>query len=278
MNSQIQLPRPNGGPSNFGATSSTRRNEVRMPRFFKRLFKFPQMDFEMAIWEIMSLIIAPKKVFRQIYYHKQTTKTYHRPDPSFTYLLSFFLTLTSLAWGFAYADGFTQTLHITLVFIFVHFLLLSLVTATVFYLLVGRLLGPGNSMLPGRRRGLYNLEGGEGKEELEFGYCWDVSIRAFVPVWAFLYVVQFLCMPLIGTNHWVSLLLGNTLYVFALTYYFIITFLGYNALPFLHHTELLLVPVAVATILWFASLFGFNMAKHFAPVLWAGARLRKTVG
>jgi hypothetical protein len=40
-----------------------------MPRFFKRLFKFPQMDFEMAIWEIMSLIIAPKKVFRQIYYH-----------------------------------------------------------------------------------------------------------------------------------------------------------------------------------------------------------------
>jgi hypothetical protein len=40
-----------------------------MPRFFKRMFKFPQMDFEMAIWEIMSLIIAPKKVFRQIYYH-----------------------------------------------------------------------------------------------------------------------------------------------------------------------------------------------------------------
>ena len=37
--------------------------------YLARLFKFPQMDFEMAIWEIMSLIIAPKKVFRQIYYH-----------------------------------------------------------------------------------------------------------------------------------------------------------------------------------------------------------------
>lgn len=44
-----------------------------MPRFFKRLFKFPQMDFEMAIWEIMSLIVAPKKVFRQIYYHVWST-------------------------------------------------------------------------------------------------------------------------------------------------------------------------------------------------------------
>lgn len=40
-----------------------------MPRFFKRLFKFPQMDFEMAVFEVINLIIAPKKVFRQIYYH-----------------------------------------------------------------------------------------------------------------------------------------------------------------------------------------------------------------
>lgn len=39
-----------------------------MPRFFKRLFKFPQMDFEMAVWEMTSLVIAPKKVFRSIYY------------------------------------------------------------------------------------------------------------------------------------------------------------------------------------------------------------------
>jgi hypothetical protein len=79
------------------------------------------------------------------------------------------------------------------------------------------------------------------------------------------------------THRRVSLLLSNSLYLLGLNYYFIITFLGYNALPFLHHTELLLVPVAVTAILWFASLFGFNMSTHFAPVLWAGARLRKSV-
>lgn len=39
---------------------------------FPRLFKFPQMDFEMAIWEMTSLLIAPKKVFRSIYYHVWT--------------------------------------------------------------------------------------------------------------------------------------------------------------------------------------------------------------
>ena len=74
-----------------------------------------------------------------------------------------------------------------------------------------------------------------------------------------------------------SILLSNTLYLVALNYYFIINFLGYNALPFLHHTELLLVPCAVTTILWFISLFGLNLSRHLAPVLWAGAKLRKEV-
>ncbi|KAF2730447.1 UNC-50 [Polyplosphaeria fusca] len=249
-----------------------------MPRFFKRLFKFPQMDFEMAIWEMTSLIIAPKKVFRSIYYHKQTKNTWHRPDPSFTYLLSLFLFLTSIAWGAAYADGFGPTLHVTLAFIFLHFVVLSLVIATICYLIVGRLLGPGVKGLPGRRRqGLFNMEAGEGGNELEFGYCWDVAIRAFVPIWVFLYVVQFLLMPVVASRYWLSLLIGNSLYLLALNYYFIITFLGYNALPFLHHTELLLAPIAVCTILWFASLFGLNLPKHLAPVLWAGAKLRKHV-
>ena len=36
-----------------------------------RLFKFPQMDFEMAIWEMTHLMYQPKKVFKSIYYHKR---------------------------------------------------------------------------------------------------------------------------------------------------------------------------------------------------------------
>ena len=42
-----------------------------------RLFKFPQMDFEMAIWEMTSLLIAPKKVFRSMYYHVGTLHLEH---------------------------------------------------------------------------------------------------------------------------------------------------------------------------------------------------------
>jgi hypothetical protein len=219
MNPHISLPRQHSGQLPFGgiAPSSSRAEGMRMPRFFKRLFKFPQMDFEMAVWEMTSLIISPKKVFRSIYYHvrihfdtaclvltgffqKQTKNTWHRPDPSFTYLLSFFLLLTSIAWGLAYADGFGKILRVTLFFIFGHFIGVSLLVSALAYFLVGRFLRPGVPGLPGRRRGLFTQPGES--EQLEFGYCFDVAIRAFFPVWVFLYVVQFLLMPVISRQYW----------------------------------------------------------------------------
>ncbi|KAI5306115.1 hypothetical protein KEM56_002175 [Ascosphaera pollenicola] len=45
--------------------------KIQVPRFIKRLLKFPQMDFEMAIWEMTTLLVAPKKVFKSMYYHKR---------------------------------------------------------------------------------------------------------------------------------------------------------------------------------------------------------------
>ncbi|KAL8657197.1 MAG: hypothetical protein Q9226_002156 [Calogaya cf. arnoldii] len=278
MNPHISIPRQHGNNSNFGGTTPTARsNGLRMPR----LLKFPQMDFERATWEMTQLIIAPKKVFRSIYYHvdhqKQTKNTYHLADPSFTYLLSSFQLLTGIAWGIATQGHAGPTLRLTLMFIFVHFLLSSLVIATLAYLLIGRLLGPGGKGLPPRmrRRGLFGEEGGgrDGEaEDLEFGYCFDVAIRAFFPVWICLYVGQFVLWYLIRGDHWISLFLGNTLYLVAFSYYVVIFFLGYNALPFLQHTELLLSPIVLYAVLWAASLFGFNIPKHIAPWMTLGGR------
>ena len=83
--------------------------------------------------------------------------------------------LTGIAWGVAYTKTAGATVRLTLLFVFVHFLAVSLLVATAAYFLVGRLLGPGIAGLPGRRRqqGLFT-QAGEG-EQLEFGYCFDVS-------------------------------------------------------------------------------------------------------
>lgn len=73
----IATPRENATPR-FGSMSSRGRtqNHIQLPRFFKRLFKFPQMDFEMSVWEMLSLLIAPKKVFRSVYYHVRLLSSY----------------------------------------------------------------------------------------------------------------------------------------------------------------------------------------------------------
>jgi hypothetical protein len=123
-----------------------------------------------------------------------------------------------------------RVVKVAVVFVFGHFLMGSLCVATVSYFLVGRALGPGVPGLPSwgrRQRGLFGNPPGEG-EQVEFGYCFDVAIRAFFPVWVFLYVVQFLLMTVIAKEYWISLFFGNTLYLLAFGYYTVITFLGYN--------------------------------------------------
>ena len=73
---------------------------MRVPPFFRRLFKFTSMDFEtvclavsilgdderakttQAVWEMTHLIIAPKKVFRNIYYHVCTPAHISPPQDS----------------------------------------------------------------------------------------------------------------------------------------------------------------------------------------------------
>lgn len=189
------------------------------------------MDFEMAIWEMTSLLIAPKKVFKSIYYHvspfnprfyliiiltrcvarnvrdlrpgtgdidpyanvldTETKNTWHRPDPSFTHLFSFFLLLTALAWGLAYTPSFGSIFRLSFFFIFFHFIGSSLLISTVAFFAIGRLFGPDGAAASltgfrgsrGRRRGAAQglfTQPGE-KDQLEFGYCFDVGVLVSRP-------------------------------------------------------------------------------------------------
>lgn len=70
-----------------------------------------------------------------------------------------------------------------------------------------------------------------------------------------------------------STFFGNTLYLAAFGYWTIITFLGYNALSFLHHTELLLSPMALWLFVWaFTVVGGINLPNWGAGWMLAGVR------
>ncbi|KAK2855567.1 hypothetical protein FQN49_005064 [Arthroderma sp. PD_2] len=294
MNPHISVPRQHAGPAHFGGASPQNRSPyIRIPQFLGRMFKVSQMDFEMAIWEMTSLVIAPKKVFKSInvgsHLAPKTKNTWHRPDPSFCYLLSFFLYLTGLAWGFAYKSTLSSIAGLGISFILFHFLGASLIVSTIMYFSVGRIFGPngpaavisewrgtrsslGRMRRRGPAQGLFALSGDN--EHVEFGYCFDVSNRAFFTLYLHLYILQFILLPVLtrGTDtspSFLATILGNTLYLSAFTYYTYISFLGYSNLPFLYHTELLLLPIVVMGILWFVSLIlGWGIVRQGGAVNW----------
>jgi hypothetical protein len=96
-------------------------------------------------------------------------------------LLLLFLALTGLAWGVAYTPSPAATVRVVLVFVFMHFLTSSLLTATIAYFLLGRCLGVGLPGLPRRRRqGLFGQpNGGSGgdAEQLDYEYCFCVRLH-----------------------------------------------------------------------------------------------------
>ena len=190
--------------------------------------------------------------------------------------MSFFLLLTSLAWSIAYTPAFGSVIKLALMFIVVHFLAGSLLISTLAYYFVGRLLGPGVAGLPGRRRqqGLFGPPGGtRGAEALEFGYCFDVSIRAFFPPYVLLYIIQFILLPVINHQNRTSAFLANLLYLAAGIYWSLIVFLGYNALHFLHHTQLLLSPMVAWVVVWLVcTILGVNLTFWGIPFLFLGVK------
>lgn len=141
----------------------------------RRLLKPPTLDFETAIWEICYLFIAPKKVYRQMYYRvcisilylssllahtnksletyvrlcncidlttlttlQETKNTWARDDPSFVLLLSGFLMLSAVAWGIAYSPGFIPIVKLMANIILIDFLAVGAVISTVGWLLVNK--------------------------------------------------------------------------------------------------------------------------------------------
>jgi UNC-50 family len=55
----------------------------------------------------------------------------------------------------------------------------------------------------------------------------------------------------------VALILSNTLYGVAISWYWYITHLGYRTLPFLKKTEVFLLPVAVVIALYVLMMVGY---------------------
>ncbi|KAJ2413584.1 hypothetical protein GGF47_005860, partial [Coemansia sp. RSA 2524] len=99
-------------------------------------------------------------------------------------------------------------------------------------------------------------------QQVEWQYAFDVHCNSFFAFFVFAYVLQFLFLPLLMKTSWISLFLGNSLFVLAASAYAYITYLGFHAMPFLQHQEIFLYTIPMAAVAYLISLFGFNVSHH----------------
>lgn len=208
-------------------------NVQNLRKMFKRLFKPTTLDFETAMWEIFHLIINPKKMYRSHYYYKplsNTKSTYSRDDPSFLILLTTFLSISAIAWGMAYSPRIWDIGKLIVYMVMIDFYLSGVVIATISWFVTNKLFN-----------NTYGNIGGVGRYSvnyIEWGFCFDIHCNSFLIIWCVLYVLQFILLPLIRIKKSIfALLLGNSLYFGAIGYYFVITFYGFNSLPFINNSN-----------------------------------------
>ncbi|KAF9093426.1 Protein unc-50 [Mortierella sp. AM989] len=188
--------------------------------------------------------------YRNIHYHKQTKNQWARDDPAFMVILSGLLGFSAIAWGLVYGHGMMGILKMVLYMVFVDFVVIGVVVATVCWTIANRLLA---------RASVYSTD-----QSVEWQYAFDIHCNAFMPVIMILYIIQMVFMGILVKDFWICTVLGNTLYMAAVVYYCYITFLGYNALPFVKHPEMFLYPITIFLIIFVITLIlGINISSKW---------------
>lgn len=226
------------------------RDGLSVPTVLRRLYKTPKnLDFETATWEMVNLVLKPRKAFRSFYYQHQTKHQWARDDPSFFILQVGLLILSSMVWSIVYGHSLLGFIKMMLNMVFVDFFLFGFVIATSFWLILNRPRFKFRSAT---------------ESQVEWAYCFDVHCNAFLIIWVLLYFLQFLLLPLIKLHRWIGLFVGNTLYCLAFGHYFILTFYGYSQLPFLKKINFILFPALAFAVLYLVSLLGIDLSTKLS--------------
>ncbi|CAD7700463.1 unnamed protein product [Ostreobium quekettii] len=218
-----------------------------MSTYLRRIVKPKQMDVEYTLWLMLQLCLSPKTAYRHAAYHKQTKNQWCRDDPAYLVVCCLFVAFSAAGYCVAFGTSFWGGLAVTAYAVFVEFLGLGALIATLAWAVANRFLR--KKLLPSHAV----------EQRVEWMYAFDVQCNSFFPLFLLLHVVQFLLLPLLLANNVLGPILSNALHAVAFSYYHYLNFLGYSALPFLEGTELFLYPVALVLLaIPFAIVFAFN--------------------
>eukprot|EP00127_Corallochytrium_limacisporum_P000085 Clim_evm24s3 gene=Clim_evmTU24s3 len=222
------LPRPSFSEPDSGRTPY---------RYLKRLLQFRQMDFESATWQAIHLCTNPRKVYRNVQYHRETKRQWARDDPAFLVILAAALFISSIIVAVIFSLNFAEFMGFFLWAVFADCIGVGAIIASGFWYITNHHMtgtATAHAVAP----------------SVEWMFCFDVHCNAFFPLLLILHGLQMLLVPILIRGGFFAALFGNTLYAVAISYYLYITFLGYSALPFLKDTEFLLYPIGIVVVFY----------------------------
>ncbi|OBA23305.1 UNC-50 protein [Metschnikowia bicuspidata var. bicuspidata NRRL YB-4993] len=199
----------------------------------KRLVRPKTLDFETATWEVFHLIVNPRKMYRSNYTYKHSGKQlYLRDDPSFLILVTGFLVVSAIAWGATYLPSVWDIVKLVVTMVVFDFYVSGAVIATIAWIVSNKLFNPSFSVFTAfLRASRLNIN------YIDWAFCFDIHCNSFLVIWCLLYLVQFFLLPILTIkDSFLSMLLGNTLYFGAVGHYFVVTFYGFNSLPFVSNS------------------------------------------
>jgi hypothetical protein len=215
--SRLAVPPGNDYPS---APSSSSRGAI--PRssstaaYLVRLTDVRQMDIQAALDQMKTLLSTrPQSVYKTAYYRKQTKNHWARDDPAFCALTACFLLVACIAYSVAFRAPISTALAFSFYSIIVNWLVCGIIVATVTREIANRHLTAQQSSTHVR-------------QTVEWWYAFDIHCNAFFPLFCLLWGVQFFLLPLVLGKSFLALIVSNTLYAAALSYYWYITHLGYR--------------------------------------------------
>ncbi|KAH9642585.1 hypothetical protein HF086_011178 [Spodoptera exigua] len=230
LNNYPRSTSPLPAPANYQPTTASAA--VKRYKYIRRLFKFNQMDFEFAAWQMVYLFVSPQKVFRNFNYRK----------------------LSSICLGLAMGLTTGKVALFVLFVVFVDFIGAGILVSTFFWYV-------SNTYL---RR---DPDG----PDVEWGYAFDVHINAFFPPLSLLHFFQIVFFEnILFRDGFLSCLVSNTFWLASIIYYLYITFLGYSNygkvvdsdLPMLQNARVFLLPLPILFLTYLATLaMGWNLSE-----------------
>ena len=167
-------PVPNRSRSRKGIWHQNSSNALtKCNLYLSRLFRVDHMDFEFASWQMVYLFVAPKKVFRNVQYRKQTKNQFARDDPAFLVLLGICFIISATGLSLVLRLPFVSFIKFLFWVVFVDCFGVGLLVASAFWLLSNRYL---------RRT--------PQSEDVEWGYAFDVHLNAFFPPLVLIHIFQ----------------------------------------------------------------------------------------